>query len=59
MACQKTSAREAVDFRSTTPVYSCVILTSRVSRGVVETIVDLLLCFSVGLVSFQAFLLRH
>ena len=56
---KKTSVREPADFRSTTRVYSCVILTSRVSRGVVETIVDLLLCFSVGLVSFQAFLLRH
>ena len=56
---KKTSAREPADFRSTTPVYSCVLLTSRVFRGVVETIVDLLLCFSVGLVAFQAFLLRH
>ena len=59
MACQETSAREAADFRSTTPVYSCALLTSLVFLGIVETIVDLLLCFSVGLVSFQAFLSRH
>ena len=56
---KETSAREPADFRSTTPVYSCVLLTSRVFRGVVETIVDLLLCCSKGLVSFQAFILRH
>ena len=59
MACQKTSAREAADFRSTTPVYSSALLTSLVFLGVVETNVDLLLCFIVGLVSFQAFLSRH
>ena len=56
---KETSAREPADFRSTTPVYSCVLLTSRVFRGVVETIVDLLLYCSEGLVFFQAFILRH
>ena len=41
---KKTSAQEAADFRSTTPVYSCVLLTSRGFRSVVETIVALCFC---------------